>query len=187
MRRYIFAVVLLAGSIVTSAYALTTTTNYPILVGCTSLGQLCEPPAEVAVSTSEVIRAVEFTASAVHCSEIRVYISIDGVLEYTSAFLGPGGSTGVINVGPVAPGSHTIEVQAEGTVGGCNAGRLISWAGDLKVTTSLYAGTPGQPSCHGDSVSLLANTYGGLPNAARSLGFANVAALQRNIDSYCQR
>jgi len=120
-----------------------------------------------------------------------VHILVDDVLEYTSAFLGPGNSTGVIALNAVTAGSHVITVVGEGTPGGCNGGTLFSWGGDLTVTTSpsnapVYAGTPGRPNCHGKSVSALAQTYGDLATAASALGFASVAALQNDIRIYCQ-
>lgn len=184
VRRHIFVAVLLAGCLATLAHA--STTVYPIGVNCSpAIGQLCDPPFDVAVSTQSALQ-VQFTASVGHCSDIRVYISVDGFPQYLSGFLGPGDSTGVVNLGPVAPGSHTIGVQAEGRVGGCNAGDLASWAGGLSVTTSLaYAGTPGRENCHGQSVSALAKQYGGLATAAQSLGFASVQALQKDIRAYC--
>ncbi len=48
-----------------------------------------------------------------------------------------------------------------------------------------FAGTPGQANCTGVTVSTLANTYGGIAHAAKSLGYANVAALQSAVSSYC--
>jgi hypothetical protein len=34
-----------------------------------------------------------------------------------------------------------------------------------------FAGTPGMANCHGQSVSVLAQQFGGLDNAAAALGF----------------
>jgi hypothetical protein len=50
---------------------------------------------------------------------------------------------------------------------------------------SPFAGTPGAANCHGKTVSALAQQYGGLANAASSLGYASVAALQAAITSFC--
>ncbi len=50
---------------------------------------------------------------------------------------------------------------------------------------AVFAGTPGTPNCHGQSVSALAQTYGGLAAAAAALGYANVQALQNAIATYC--
>jgi hypothetical protein len=48
-----------------------------------------------------------------------------------------------------------------------------------------FAGTPGQPNCHGASVSALAQKYGGLNAAAAALSFANVQGLQNAIAKFC--
>jgi uncharacterized repeat protein (TIGR03803 family) len=48
----------------------------------------------------------------------------------------------------------------------------------------FFAGTQGKPSCHGQSVSALAQQYGGLAAAAAALG-TNVQALQNDIATYC--
>ena len=48
-----------------------------------------------------------------------------------------------------------------------------------------FAGTPGTPNCHGQSVSALARQYGGLNAAAAALGFSSVQVLQNAITGYC--
>jgi hypothetical protein len=53
------------------------------------------------------------------------------------------------------------------------------------VPVSLFAGTPGQANCHGQSVSALAQQYGGLPAAAAALGYSSVQLLQNDIAKYC--
>jgi len=49
-----------------------------------------------------------------------------------------------------------------------------------------FAGTPGKSNCHGQSVSALAKQYGGLNNAAVTLGYPSVSALQNAIEAYCE-
>ena len=49
-----------------------------------------------------------------------------------------------------------------------------------------FAGTPGKSNCHGQSVSALAQQYGGLNNAAASLGYPSVSALQNAVEAYCE-
>ena len=49
----------------------------------------------------------------------------------------------------------------------------------------VFAGTPGQPNCSGQSVSALAKQFGGLDGAAAALGFADVSALQNAITQFC--
>jgi uncharacterized repeat protein (TIGR03803 family) len=48
----------------------------------------------------------------------------------------------------------------------------------------FFAGTPGKPNCHGQSVSGLAQQYGGIAAAAAALG-TDVQALQNAIATYC--
>jgi hypothetical protein len=50
----------------------------------------------------------------------------------------------------------------------------------------VFAGTPGEENCHGQSVSALARQFGGLNNAAAALGFPSVQALQDAIMAFCQ-
>ena len=38
-------------------------------------------------------------------------------------------STPFVSLGFIGPGKHVVGVQAEGQVGGCNVGNLVSWAG----------------------------------------------------------
>lgn len=57
----------------------------------------------------------------------------------------------------------------------------FSLAGD----TVPDAGIPGDPSCHGDSISALAKQFGGIRNAASVLGFASVDALQDSFKEFC--
>lgn len=47
-------------------------------------------------------------------------------------------------------------------------------------------GTPGQPSCHGDTVSGLARQFGSLDAAAFPLGFSSVQALQDTFQTFCE-
>jgi hypothetical protein len=47
-------------------------------------------------------------------------------------------------------------------------------------------GTPGQASCHGDTVSGLAGQFGSVNAAAFSLGFSSVQALQDAFKGFCE-
>jgi hypothetical protein len=50
----------------------------------------------------------------------------------------------------------------------------------------IFAGTPGTPNCHGESVSALVHEFGGLKAAASALGFPSVQALQDAIRAFCR-
>jgi hypothetical protein len=54
------------------------------------------------------------------------------------------------------------------------------------VPAVLFAGTPGQANCAGQSVSALASQFGGLNAAAAALDFPSARALQDAIMTYCQ-
>jgi len=58
----------------------------------------------------------------------------------------------------------------------------FSLAGD----TIPGAGTPGQPNCHGQTISAMAREFGGIAQAALSLGYFSVDALQEGVSAFCQ-
>jgi len=47
------------------------------------------------------------------------------------------------------------------------------------------AGTPGDTSCHGRTVSAIANQFGGIDPSAFTLGYPNTAALQDGVRVFC--
>jgi len=49
------------------------------------------------------------------------------------------------------------------------------------------AGTPGQPDCHGETISGLAEQFGSVPAAASALGFSSVKALQNSFRAFCEQ
>ena len=55
------------------------------------------------------------------------------------------------------------------------------------LTAPAFAGTPGRPNCRGESVSALAQEFGGLDAAASALAFRNVQALHEAIRGFCGR
>src|SRR5262245_57720969 len=69
-----------------------------------------------------------------------------------------------------------------------NAFVIYPFAMNFAVTaTGVFAGTPGEANCHGQSVSALARQFGGLSNAAAALGCPSVQALQHAITAFCRR
>jgi hypothetical protein len=101
--------------------------------------QLCTPASEVSVTTEGVLR-VEFVAATSHCSDFIAHLLVDGVERFVSDPLAPGQGTGAQDLGPVTAGAHTVGVQGEGVLGGCNSGVTGSWAGTLSVVVSGDAG-----------------------------------------------
>jgi hypothetical protein len=57
----------------------------------------------------------------------------------------------------------------------------------LTGETIPEAGTPGQANCHGQSVSALARQFGGLREAATTLGASSVRALQDALRTFCEQ
>ena len=59
-------------------------------------------------------------------------------------------------------------------------------AGEIRGQIVLmFAGTPGNPNCSGQSVSALARQFGGLDAAAAALSFPSVGALQNAVLAFC--
>jgi hypothetical protein len=56
---------------------------------------------------------------------------------------------------------------------------------DISLVTFGASGVPGKPSCPSQTRSDLDHRYGGLGNAARALGYANVDALKDAINGFC--
>src|SRR5262245_20120650 len=71
-------------------------------------------------------------------------------------------------------------------------GTDIVGAGTFNMTFSLSgnsipeAGTPGQATCHEQTVSAMATQFRGLHAAALTLGYSSVAALQNGIRVFCE-
>jgi hypothetical protein len=55
----------------------------------------------------------------------------------------------------------------------------------LAGNTVPQAGTPGEPNCHGQSISALARQFGGIDAAASALGFSGVDTLQSSLQAFC--
>lgn len=111
-----------------------TTKRYDIRVVCTSSGQFCaprwpDPPLEFKTTGAYACR---FVADPAGCSDIKPYFYLDGVQFFTE-WLAPGEETAF---GSFLPGRHTLQLQAEGRIGGCNTGSLGLWKGTLWLTTS---------------------------------------------------
>jgi hypothetical protein len=106
-------------------------TTYSINVTCTSAGDVCDPTFTTAITTDEIAQ-VQFIAGSSNCTSISVAIGIDGSI-FISDPLAPG-DTAFNSWSPLAPGAHTLTVQATGV--GCGTGTLSGWSGTLLVTTS---------------------------------------------------
>jgi IPTL-CTERM motif len=142
-QRFFCVVIFAFGAVASGLTEAQTTTSYPVSASCSGSGQLCDTIATIPITTTGLLQA-QFVGGAALCSNIRIHFLVDGAEVALTGFVGASGSTGFFNLGPVSSGSHTLGLQAEGQVGGCNSGTLGSWAGTAQVTTSaaIVAGQP---------------------------------------------
>jgi hypothetical protein len=66
-------------------------------------------------------------------------------------------------------------------IGGVTFNMTFSLTGN----TVPEAGTPGEPNCHGKTVSAMAQGFGGIDASASTLGYSSVDALQGGIRFFC--
>ena len=62
----------------------------------------------------------------------------------------------------------------------------FNMAFSLSGETVPDVGTPGQPNCHGQSISALAHQFGGIDAASSALGFSSVGQLQAGFALFCE-
>jgi hypothetical protein len=100
--------------------------------------QKCSPRPGMNVSTHGPL-FVTFTADGnpPSCAPGQARIFIDGH-EWGSAVVQPGQNDGGYFI-QTSPGNHTIAVQMDGVLGGCNTGAMSGWSGTLHVETNQDA------------------------------------------------
>ena len=128
-RSVLILVVVLAGLIASGGAS--AKTRFPVVATCSGGGQLCNNIATFAVPIPfpGLVGQAQFKPGPLTCSNVRIHFLVDGTEVAATGFVGPGGKTGFVSLGFVGPGAHTVGLQAEGEVGGCNIGTLLSWAG----------------------------------------------------------
>jgi hypothetical protein len=110
-----------------------------------------------------------------------VYTRTGGVWSQEAKLVGTGA------IGPDAHQGNSVSLSGDGNsaiVGGPTDNGYVGAA--WVFAKPVFAGTPGEANCHGQSVSALARQFGGLNNAAAALGFPLVQALQDAIRAFCQ-
>src|SRR6266567_8149360 len=102
---------------------------------CSGGGQLCNTtdtfnlPHPGPDKTGEA----SFTPGPLTCSDLKIHFFVDGTEVNQTGFVGPGGTTAPVSLGVITTGNHVVGVKAEGEVGGCNSGTLVSWAGTVHL------------------------------------------------------
>jgi hypothetical protein len=110
-------------------------------------------------------------SSGVYASTPTTLVSFDG---------GDGASP---SAGLIADANGNLFGTTNG--GGSGYGTVFEVTGSGFVPPKHFQGTPGSANCTGTSISMLAQTYGGIAYAAPALGYASVSALQSAVASYC--
>ena len=131
---------------------------------------------------------VEMALVNVGGSQFQVYVQRALVLSFVAPVVPPA-ATEMLSMGNFV-GNQSPPAFA----GVLDEARVFTFApGGFDPSTDLAAatgftpaGTPGQPSCHGKSVSALARQFGGLANAAAEMGFLSVEALQDALREFCR-
>jgi hypothetical protein len=111
-------------------------------VSCAGTGQLCDPPLALCVDTAGPVGLL-FTVSPLACGPGYYHVGIDGQ-EIGKPLLGWPDATGDFAALPLqalvevlaSAGTHTITIQPEGVVGGCNSGRVFQWEGTVEFNPS---------------------------------------------------
>jgi len=121
------------------------TTIQPISIICTGTGQACTPSYSTVVNVLQAgTMILNYTAPQNQCAAWRVHFYIDGVVQGVSGVLqSPALSSGPISIANLSAGNHTVALQAEGVLGGCDTGTLIAWSGTLTIQLpSAQTGPP---------------------------------------------
>ena len=108
----------------------------PFIVQCTSAGQVCDPPATLAIGdpTHKLkLRKFVYQAASAHCSAGRLLIELDGALVGRMRFVAGSENATLKKRLRLKPGEHTLAFRFEGRPGGCNTGYVASWGGEVIV------------------------------------------------------
>lgn len=108
----------------------------PFVVQCTSTGQVCDPPQTLVIGDPTrrmKVKKFLYTALSAHCSAGRLLIELDGALVGRMKFVAGSEQATLRKRLRLEPGEHTLAFRFEGRVGGCNAGYVASWGGEIAV------------------------------------------------------
>jgi hypothetical protein len=106
-------------------------------VNCTGQVQLCDPPATLFIgnaATKTRISKIVYTASAGHCSDGRLHVSVDGAEKGRMRFIARNEQAVFRKRLKLQPGQHRLDFRFEGKISGCNTGFVSGWGGEIVVT-----------------------------------------------------
>lgn len=118
------------------------------------------------------------------------YAATTGALIPGTTIVVPGASscTGVDTDGTFLYFQTNFDSYTKTTLAGALIAVVFLYEGagiyDISVQKG-FPGIPGDPNCHGKTVSALTKLYGGMASAAVVLGYASEADLQAAITAYC--
>jgi hypothetical protein len=79
----------------------------------------------------------------------------------------------------------TVDLVVDGTFPGGTNDDIVGASATVTKVSDLFAGTPGQINCQGQSVAALTLRYGSLLSAAKALSYSSAQALQVAIKNFC--
>jgi hypothetical protein len=116
-----------------------------------------------------------------------VFTRSDGVWTQKAKLFGTGA---ILTPGSIIGGAEqgtSVAISGDGNTvlsGGPTDNNGVGAAWIFKQQP-VFAGSPEEINCYGQSVSALARQYGGLNNGAAALGFDSVSALQNGVAEFC--
>jgi hypothetical protein len=154
----IAAAVLATFWLIAAAPAGAATFNVGVFPCSLDVAPACEPAQDFSVTTDGAL-AAEVVAGEFNCTVIDIRFSVDGAPEVVSEGVAPGESTGVVDLGPVTPGTHTLTVGADVPPSlDCDS---RAWSGELTVTGSgVLADDVGFAYMPGDVVTVSTEASG---------------------------
>jgi len=175
--------VYIAGSV--GLYVIDTATNAVTATIPLGVNDVAVSPDGSKVYVTGLLAGQRFAGVSVIDAATNVVIAtVDGFLSAATLAVTPdGGKLYVTDPSPDVIGVIDTATNAvTGYIFGLDNPVDVSIPGPL-----VFAGTPGTANCIGQSVSALAQGFGGLNAAAVTLGFSSVGALQDAIMAFCGR
>ena len=107
------------------------------VIECTSSGQVCDPPRRLTVRVKQASRVTRITyrAASTHCSSARILVYLGGKRVDRTDWVDAGETTTIekTDIRLKADTTYRFDFRVEGRTGGCNAGRVGSWGGTIKL------------------------------------------------------